>query len=417
MLPASELLHLVCLLHLALSVAFICVPTGHPVAWGGVRVYPPLQWAYAGFCCYCIISIIAAGVGNIHHIRAHVDVYYFTLMGSALADVGWLTIFLVFKDSCQTSLFNHPAGSIHAMKVVACTLSSGGPIVCLIVLCAFKVFGMVMASRVSAEIRWKESYDLLPYLKKSVGQLATDAELQQSMPREDALGPLTPIAAPTQRPADTSTPPSLSFRSMGMLGRNSASMPAKSAATSVAGYGSVGSFAMADAGTMAATATMPHVALSVSPTPLALPSARTSAMPATLMGTWQPTVAQEPASVVRTVGPGAVLAASSPPAAPPVPSAASGTQATVATLTGPVPSPRPTPAMPSDTAGAGTLPAMAPPPLARAFSSPPSARSEAGSRTSPVFGSREKAQPAALPEPLGDSSPASIRSSEESTQF
>mmetsp|Transcript_25034 Transcript_25034/g.58237 ORF Transcript_25034/g.58237 Transcript_25034/m.58237 type:complete len:393 (+) Transcript_25034:69-1247(+) len=257
----SESLHVVCLVHLILCVAFICVPADHQMALGGVSLPTQLQSAYAAFCCVCAISIIAAAVGNLYHIKVHVDVYYYMLLLSFLIDIAWLIIFLAFGHSCHTAVGILHHGNL--MRTVACHMTSGGVIFCLVLLGAFKVFGMTMASHVASDIRVKNSEELLPYLKKSIGHLANMHNANQQIPMEDAFGPALateghPTLAP-QDPADRKAP-SLSFRAMAV--RNAATQP--TADFTGANYGSTES-----AGAAVPSATAPNASSAIAPNEMA----------------------------------------------------------------------------------------------------------------------------------------------------
>jgi len=246
---------LVCFVHLIVCLAFICAASDHAVELGGVLVYPTLQWVYATFSCLCIVSIIAAGVGNVYNIAVHVDIYYYVLLLSALADVAWLVTFLVFGHSCQTMPSGTPK-SPHLMKVVTCVMTSGGVVVCLIVLMAFKVFGMTTAARTAGEVRRRLKEELLPYLSKSMGQLAA-----AHMESRDALQPMMQDSArrPCASELQTSSQGSSSGRSEHSLSFRAAPpatplASARVAAPSYANYGTVeNSFAPdVDAATMSA---------------------------------------------------------------------------------------------------------------------------------------------------------------------
>lgn len=254
---SSEFLHLICFVHLIICLAFICVPTDHAVELGGVLVSPTMQWAYATFCCFSVISIIAAGVGNVYNIAAHVDIYYYMLLLSALADVAWLVLFLVFGHACHTMPSGTPK-SPHLMKIVTCAVTSGGVLVCLIILFVFKVLGMTTAARTAKEARARHCEELLPYLNKSMGQLASVGG------RQDALQPTAQDGFDAYQASQQQqmwqgppgrTQPSLSFRSA----------PASARAGAAAGYpvyGSVESMNAPELGQAATSARTAAVALS-----------------------------------------------------------------------------------------------------------------------------------------------------------
>uniref|UniRef100_A0A7S1WGA2 Uncharacterized protein n=1 Tax=Alexandrium catenella TaxID=2925 RepID=A0A7S1WGA2_ALECA len=252
---SAELLHVVCFVHLIICLAFICVPSDQPLELGGVLVYPTLQWVYATFCCFCGISVVAAGVGTVYNIAVHIDIYYYVLLLSALADVAWLVLFLVFGHSCRS----FPSGTHknpHLMKVVTCAVTSGGVLVCLILLFAFKVVGMAAATRTAAEARSKQCEELLPYLDKSMGQMAS-AEGRDALqsPAEDTYDPQHGYPAQQWQGPGMRMEPSLSFRSAPHPSQGAARGPP-------ATYGSVENLSAPELGEAAVAARSAAVALS-----------------------------------------------------------------------------------------------------------------------------------------------------------
>mmetsp|Transcript_81522 Transcript_81522/g.242987 ORF Transcript_81522/g.242987 Transcript_81522/m.242987 type:complete len:334 (+) Transcript_81522:112-1113(+) len=202
----SETLLFVCLVHMLICVAFICVPTDHALELGGVLIYPVLQWVYGTFCCLSVISIITAGVGNVYNIPVHLTIYYYVLMLSALADLAWFISFLVLGQSCHT-VQGGLRKSPHLMKVVTCMFNSSWALFCLIILMAFKVFAMVTTSRAIGEAVIRRREEFLPYLTKSMGHMADND-------RQDAFAPPRASEWDQQTPGSNSRiERTLSFRS------------------------------------------------------------------------------------------------------------------------------------------------------------------------------------------------------------
>lgn len=196
-------LYAVCIVHLVLCIILIVdlTPGNLPLVLGGVQLPSALQWAFASFNCMSIIGIVMASVGNLYLIVSHLEIYLWILAFSLIVDVAGLVVFFSTGTSCAT---NHSESS-HTKATVSCGLASGGVIVVLSLLVAFKIAAIFVVGSARRAVRNKYSEELLPYLRNS---------FRSSLSEESAFGPEAYYAASYEAAAApmTQVPRSLSFR-------------------------------------------------------------------------------------------------------------------------------------------------------------------------------------------------------------
>jgi len=164
-------LYAVLLIHLILCIVLLSIltPSGgsniSPLVVAGITVPNTVQWAFATLNALSIVSIIMAGVGNLYLIHSHMEIYLWFLGLSLVTDIFAIVVFLFWGSSCST---DH-ASSSHISDTVSCSFTTGGAILGLAVLFAFKVVALFMTSRARKTIRSKYNEELLPYLKMSFG--------------------------------------------------------------------------------------------------------------------------------------------------------------------------------------------------------------------------------------------------------
>lgn len=203
---AMNNLYVVCVTHLILCVIILSVSLGEPVAIGGLIIYPGLQFANSAFHCLCIVSLIAAAIGNLYLIQSHVVVYMYMLALSVLVDVSWISIFAFLGHGCTTT----DRDGSHFSAKVTCGFSSTEPIIFLFLSMMFKGFGVFTASGARQEIRNQYSMELLPYLKQSLHDSTsmlggTHAERMNSTKLGSNAVHMPPMQATGSRTASTPT--------------------------------------------------------------------------------------------------------------------------------------------------------------------------------------------------------------------
>jgi len=223
---STDRLYVVCLIHLILSIILLAdlTPNGTPLVIAGVTVSRTVQWVFATFNAVSIISVIVAGVGNLYLIQSHLEVYLWLLVVSLFVDLCGIVAFLLWGSSCATS---HTAAT-HLTDTVSCSFTTGGVILGLTSLVAFKVVALFTVSRARKAVRSKYSEELLPYLKMS---------LRSSFTEGSAFGPEAYSAEFFEAAPTEANSRSLAFRSGAVQGSygstmmDSGTMPANSVAS------------------------------------------------------------------------------------------------------------------------------------------------------------------------------------------
>jgi len=206
-LNASDFVYLVCAGHLIICTMVVaCTTTAgdKPVVMGGVLIYPFLQCANTAFACISIVSIIAAGIGNLYLIESHLNVYFYVLLLSVIGNSTWIGVFIAFGRSCRTLVPN----AEHLAASVQCGFPAASAVVALIAIVLFQIFGLAAVSRARRAMRIKYSEEILPYLRKSLeDSIGTSANFDDAPgaaapmtsmapgfgPVSSAMAPLTPV--------------------------------------------------------------------------------------------------------------------------------------------------------------------------------------------------------------------------------
>lgn len=115
--------------------------------------------------CVTIVTGVAAGIGNLFLIESHLDIHYYMLLVSVVADLYWASV-LLSSVACYI-----PSALTAAASAVVSTIcgETAWSFVTLVALYAvFKGLAMLVVAKASKSVRIWYASDLLPHLKKGL---------------------------------------------------------------------------------------------------------------------------------------------------------------------------------------------------------------------------------------------------------
>lgn len=161
-LPLTLVVAVYCTCQLAICVSIIPLATGQSIDVGGVLISPVVQYIYGSWLCIMIIATIAAAIGFYYHIESHLKIYLPLVAMSAVLDLSWLVIFVVFGASCKSTWVNE------VLTTDCSGFVSWGLLFLCVVFFFFHVLGIWVTVKAAAYARLHFSMDLLPYLTSTL---------------------------------------------------------------------------------------------------------------------------------------------------------------------------------------------------------------------------------------------------------
>mmetsp|Transcript_70495 Transcript_70495/g.129123 ORF Transcript_70495/g.129123 Transcript_70495/m.129123 type:complete len:256 (+) Transcript_70495:80-847(+) len=130
LLTAVELL---CLVHMIVCIGIVCGASSvDAVNFAGLRISPFMQCFNGMWFLLGIPTIIVGGVGALFRVESHLKVYLAYLVGTMCVALGWLLLFFMYGNACNT--VQPVGGQYKSQALVVCQASNGMVIFWMLVL-------------------------------------------------------------------------------------------------------------------------------------------------------------------------------------------------------------------------------------------------------------------------------------------